>query len=1361
MSTKSQFGAFFRARRKALGLTLREFCRRNGFDPGNVSRLERGLAAPPQVPEVIESYAKALKIEQGTEEWSHFIELAGAETGRIPLSDQERIRERPVLLRKLRRETRGGGWVSALHLETWADSMEARSMLPQLVRKLVQTTGKEVLWKEFPKGEQVHRSGWDGISETAANDTYVPQGTSGWELGVDKNPLAKAEDDFDKRSKDPQGLNPNETTIIFVTPRKCVKKAEWCQAKKKLGIWKDVRVYDSATLEEWLESSLAVDAWLARCLGLKPEGVTDIDEYWANLQALTTPSFSEKVFLTSQEEAAKEIEQRLEGEAAVIEVNGRSPMDALDFFVACCRLSKAKEALSPKVLIVDEKEAWRGLANAGSGPLILVIHPTFAIESELVAEAVRHGHKVVLTNTEVSAKRSGCVKMRRANPYELEKALVECGLKETEAEQVARKSGGSLTVLKRLRASIPGTDQPAWSLPENATALVPVLLAGGWDETSEADRIALATMAGRPYSELAETVNQWLNTRDSPLKRIGTRWSLISRDDSWFLLGRHVTGQHLGEFEKVAIDVLGEIDPAYTLVAEERWQSSIRGKILQHSSALRIGLTETLALLAINSENLAQPLPASGLADRVIKKLLENQEWERWASLSGQLPVLAEASPDGFLGAAEKDQKRSRHALIEVFEQEGDAMFTSSPHTGLLWALEGLAWDRALLSRVTLILGWLHENDPHGQLANRPMNCLQEIFVPWLPKTTATTEERVRVLRMLMEKRPKAGWPLLISLLPNQIQASTPNHRPMWRDWTLRWKKGVTNVEYWQQANACAELLVENMGTDLGRWRQLIEHYENLPEPTAKKFVKRLMEFDVNSLDGDSRRSITDMIRTKVSDHRRFSDTGWALPAEALRELETIQGRFEPEDVVVRNTWLFGNDWTVEEKLKQDGASMAEVRCNALKEILSKEGWDGVVRIGEAAEWPGAVGYTIADVVGTEYDARILPGLILSEKEKLGQFARSYIWNRFDKRGWEWLKQQGTETWSDTQLGRLLADLPFERSPWEFIEQRPGVEKYYWENALPYLRNEEPDERLAFIVPMLLKYGRPWRLLNVFSGRLHQKKDIPVCMAMDVLEAGLTAEIDSHGSVHGGLKYNVHLLFQYLQKKLKEERTDAQVQRLATLEWRYLGMLDGYPASPETLHFILGDNPEAFVQLLGLVFRPKSESRSEAKEFSEEEKARAQNAYRLLASWKDLPGSKEDGSIEEDKLLGWVREVRRLAEVRGLLEICDSRIGDVLANDPERPAEPWPSDAVKDTLEEIGTDDVFDGFRVGLFNKRGMYRKSLDEGGAQERALEKKYRDFADACTIEWPKTAATLRLLADGYEERAKREDLMVESRW
>ena len=84
MPTSKTFGALFRNSRKALGLTLSEFCRRNGFDKGNISRLERGLVPPPQSRPVLETYAQALKLESGTVAWERFFELAAVETGRIP-----------------------------------------------------------------------------------------------------------------------------------------------------------------------------------------------------------------------------------------------------------------------------------------------------------------------------------------------------------------------------------------------------------------------------------------------------------------------------------------------------------------------------------------------------------------------------------------------------------------------------------------------------------------------------------------------------------------------------------------------------------------------------------------------------------------------------------------------------------------------------------------------------------------------------------------------------------------------------------------------------------------------------------------------------------------------------------------------------------------------------------------------------------------------------------------------------------------------------------------------------------------------------------------------------------------------------
>ena len=105
MSATTKFGEFFKQRRIDLGVTLREFCRRNGLDPGNISRLERGLLPPPRGRETLEHYAKLLKLKKGSDELYTFFDLAAAENGRIPpeiLEDEEVLEKLPILFRTLR-----------------------------------------------------------------------------------------------------------------------------------------------------------------------------------------------------------------------------------------------------------------------------------------------------------------------------------------------------------------------------------------------------------------------------------------------------------------------------------------------------------------------------------------------------------------------------------------------------------------------------------------------------------------------------------------------------------------------------------------------------------------------------------------------------------------------------------------------------------------------------------------------------------------------------------------------------------------------------------------------------------------------------------------------------------------------------------------------------------------------------------------------------------------------------------------------------------------------------------------------------------------------------------------------------------
>ena len=106
ISPQRSFGMFFKELRQRQGLTLRQFCQKNGLDPGNISRLERGKVPTPGR-NTLEKYARCLRIERGSSEWFEFYDLAAAESGRIPedlMSDEKLVEKLPLIFRTLRGE---------------------------------------------------------------------------------------------------------------------------------------------------------------------------------------------------------------------------------------------------------------------------------------------------------------------------------------------------------------------------------------------------------------------------------------------------------------------------------------------------------------------------------------------------------------------------------------------------------------------------------------------------------------------------------------------------------------------------------------------------------------------------------------------------------------------------------------------------------------------------------------------------------------------------------------------------------------------------------------------------------------------------------------------------------------------------------------------------------------------------------------------------------------------------------------------------------------------------------------------------------------------------------------------------------
>lgn len=84
--------------------------------------------------------------------------------------------------------------------------------------------------------------------------------------------------------------------------------------------------------------------------------------------------------------------------------------------------------------------------------------------------------------------------------------------------------------------------------------------------------------------------------------------------------------------------------------------------------------------------------------------------------------------------------------------------------------------------------------------------------------------------------------------------------------------------------------------------------------------------------------------------------------------------------------------------------------------------------------------------------------------------------------------------------------------------------------------------------------------------------------------------------------------------------------------------------------------------------------------------------------------------------------------------------------------------AVREIIEEIASIELERAIETGVYNKRPVVTKLIDQGGVQERQLAQTYRSYAIAVGDTHPRTAAILRRIADSYNSDAYREDIWAE---
>src|SRR5262249_12718684 len=162
------------------------------------------------------------------------------------------------------------------------------------------------------------------------------------------------------------------------------------------------------------------------------------------------------------------------------------------------------------------------------------------------------------------------------------------------------------------------------------------LLVGSWDEALEGDQNTIASLAECPYEEVAQDLVRYAQESDPPVRQVGSVWFLASKEDAWRLLARYLTKQDMKRFRDVIFDVFGTLDPAVDLPIDERWMAGAVGKSRPHSTHLREGLADTLALMASRASDVflggtaTGQEHATGLVAHLLRKANEDPSGRLW-----------------------------------------------------------------------------------------------------------------------------------------------------------------------------------------------------------------------------------------------------------------------------------------------------------------------------------------------------------------------------------------------------------------------------------------------------------------------------------------------------------------------------------------------------------------------------------------------------------------------------------------------------------------------------------------------------------------------------------------------------------
>lgn len=1246
--------------------------------------------------------------------------------------------------------------ITADDLNSWPDNnaRDAQQSFPWLIRRLLlDTPGVSAV--SVRAGNGVNVSGYDGVAQSDETVSVLPSGSLIFEFGTDKKIASKASEDFHKRAKQNDAAS---HVFVFATPRRWSGKDKWLEERRSEGKFANVWALDADDLEAWLETSPSSHYWISEHLGKQPDEAQTLEQWWGSFHQATHPELPLSMFTAGRESTRDKLRELLAEVPQTIPIQADWRDDCLAFIYASLAADAEDRlnTLDQSVIIVKSSAAWNRIARQ-PGRSILI--PAF--DDAETKPAIDNGHYVIkIVDREQVVYGKVDVELPRVSRPDVQSLLNDCGVNFQNAGYLAGLARRNMPSFVRALTRDAAIQTPTWATDTSAPMLAALTLVGAWDANNDKDTQAIAALVCSGYDTVTSLCQKRAGGNDPVMRQSGSAWRFASLEEAFRCLSSKITDGVIERWKQMVLNVLCEVNPSYGLNPIEKFAQKLNQPMsqIQYSEELKSGIARSLSMLGsmdgCDAQSRKLISSAAEVVNRLLSQAVKDDTGRVWNLIAPRLPSLAEAAPQQFVDIVINNLEQDSSSLLRAYYADSNDILFSDPwfHPHLLWALEVLAWSEEYFDDAIECLTLLAANRADDkQRGNPPDESLAAILCGWANFTAVPSGERLAALDSIKRMSSSVGWDLLFALWPDWTTI-TPTRTPRFRaDWCPLTDAPVLQCDWVEYRHGLVERALSWSGMTASNLERLVNHINRgILSEDRTKIIDYLGELASSTeFSDDDRYFVWRTVRELAAKHSHHR-AEWSLPEEEVDRLLELSDRWKPISPVLRHLYLFNHDpglldCALHRDIDDYDQKVEARRQEALSEILAgPQKLDDLEILASRAVASWVLGQMLAD--RQELDFWDIAHWVDSSDSKLTAVVDGYLYRALRQRGASWLQDVLDDPrLTASQRAAVLRRVPAQLDCWGAVARSQDDDNAYWQTAEMGVL---PPNHMRYAIERLVACGRAWDAIDSVSLSIRSAKQegVTTDLTADVLIGLLHVACTQESAKVSSLSYEVGQVLDHIVE-LKADQVD--VARLEILFYPLIG----HYREPIVLHHTLATESHLFIRLMEVVHRGEAM-------LGLDRSASFRIAMSVLNGWRGCPGMTVDGKFDAAVMQQWVETARQGLAAAEISDIGDYEIGRLLANSPEDENGMWPLPAVCELIDEVGSDNLDEGFIAGMCRGLMSSVRGVYDGGQQEHESAQRYRALSKQIRSTSWHTARLLKKAADRYEERAVEEDDQAEAR-